>query len=332
MSELAAIILAAGKGTRMKSKLPKVLHKLSGRPMLEHVIDAADEAGADDKIVIVGFGSEKVTDFVGGRARVAIQKEQLGTGHAVLQAEDLLAGQSGTALILCGDTPLLEGAELKKFYETHLQSGAGVSVLTADAPDPFGYGRILRDTAGRVTGIVEEKDATPEQRQIHEINTGIYCVEMPLLFDLLKHLSNQNAQHEYYLTDILSECLSRGRAVAGIKTKDFDMVMGVNSRRHLAAAQHIMNERILGRLMDEGVTIVDPASTFIEKGVRIGRDTIIQPFTMLEGDTVIGDLFGQQEQLVERDRQYPCLHVVTVVVSGYLHRIAETVVITEFLK
>lgn len=289
MSELAAIILAAGKGTRMKSKLPKVLHKLSGRPMLEHVIDAADEAGADEKIVIVGFGSEKVTDFVGGRARVAIQKEQLGTGHAVLQAEDLLAGQSGTALILCGDTPLLEGAELKKFYETHLQSGAGVSVLTADAPDPFGYGRILRDTAGRVTGIVEEKDATPEQRQIHEINTGIYCVEMPLLFDLLKHLSNQNAQHEYYLTDILSECLSRGRAVAGIKTKDFDMVMGVNSRRHLAAAQHIMNERILGRLMDEGVTIVDPASTFIEKGVRIGRDTIIQPFTMLEGDTVIGE-------------------------------------------
>lgn len=166
--------------------------------MLEHVLDAAGEAGVDDEIVIVGFGSEKVTEFLGTRARVAIQKEQLGTGHAVLQARDLLGGEKGTALILCGDTPLLEGAELKKFYETHLESGAGVSVLTADAPNPFGYGRILRDSVGRVTGIVEEKDASEAQRKIHEINTGIYCVEMPLLFTLLENLSNDNAQGEYY--------------------------------------------------------------------------------------------------------------------------------------
>ena len=272
MSDLAAIILAAGKGTRMKSKLPKVLHKLSGKPMLEHVLDAADEAGADDKIVIVGFGSEQVTEFLGTRARVAVQEEQLGTGHAVLQARDLLGDEKGTALILCGDTPLLEGAELKKFYETHVKSGAGVSVLTAEAPDPFGYGRILRDDAGQVTGIVEEKDATPLQRKIREINTGIYCVELPLLFDLLVNLKNDNAQGEYYLTDILAECLKRGRTVAGIKTGDFDMVMGINSRRQLAVAQQVMNARIVGKLMDEGVTVMDPASTFVEKGVKAGRD------------------------------------------------------------
>jgi bifunctional UDP-N-acetylglucosamine pyrophosphorylase/glucosamine-1-phosphate N-acetyltransferase len=288
MSEFAAIILAAGKGTRMKSRLPKVLHKLSGKPMLEHVLDAADEAGVDDEIVIVGFGSEKVTEFLGTRARVAIQKEQLGTGHAVLQARDLLKGEKGTAMILCGDTPLLEGSELKKFYETHKESGAGVSVLTADAPNPFGYGRILRDTVGRVTGIVEEKDATEEQRRIHEINTGIYCVEMPLLFELLENLSNDNAQGEYYLTDILTECLKRGRDVCGIKTRDFDMVMGINSRRQLAEAQRVMNARIVGRLMDAGVTVMDPASTFVEKGVRVGQDTILYPFTWLEGETVIG--------------------------------------------
>lgn len=156
-------------------------------------------------------------------------------------------------------------AELKKFYETHVKSGAGVSVLTAEAPDPFGYGRILRDDAGQVTGIVEEKDATPLQRKIREINTGIYCVELPLLFDLLVNLKNDNAQGEYYLTDILAECLKRGRTVAGIKTGDFDMVMGINSRRQLAVAQQVMNARIVGKLMDEGVTVMDPASTFVEK-------------------------------------------------------------------
>lgn len=289
MAELAAIILAAGKGTRMKSKLPKVLHKLSGKPMLEHVLDAADEAGADDKVVIVGFGSEKVTEFLGTRARVAVQSEQLGTGHAVLQARDLLGDEKGTALILCGDTPLLEGAELRKFYESHLKSGAQVSVLTALASDPFGYGRILRDDCGQVTGIVEEKDATPDQRKIREINTGIYCVEMPLLFDLLAHLKNNNAQGEYYLTDILAECLNRGGKVSGIRTSDFDMVMGVNSRRQLAAAQKIMNARIVGKLMDEGVTVMDPDSTFVEKGVKVGRDTVLYPFTWLEGSTEIGE-------------------------------------------
>ncbi len=289
MSDLVAIILAAGKGTRMKSKLPKVLHKVGGKPMVEHVMKAAEAAGAQHKIVVVGFGSEKVTEFIGGRAKVVLQAEQLGTGHAVLQAEPALAGQKGTALILCGDTPLLVGEELKKFCAAHQASGAAVSVLTARTTEPFGYGRIVRDEAGNVEKIVEEKDATAQQKSITEINTGIYCVEYPLVFELLHSLSTNNAQGEYYLTDILSKCKEKGEKVAGIVTEDFPMVMGINSRRQLAAAESIMRQRILDSLMDSGVSIIDPASTFIEASVEIGRDTVIYPFTWLQGQTKIGE-------------------------------------------
>ena len=288
MAELAAIILAAGKGTRMKSKMPKVLHKVGGKPMVEHVLEAADAAGASDKIVIVGFGSEQVVDFIGTRARIALQKEQLGTGHAVLQAKDLLQNVKGTALILCGDTPLLEGEELKKFYEAHLASKAAASVLTAETQEPFGYGRILRSDQGDVLGIVEEKDATDAQKAIKEINTGIYCVEMPLLFTVLGQLTNANAQGEYYLTDILTKLRANGKKIAGIKTTDFAMIMGINSRKQLSIAEGIMRQRILDKLMDNGVTIMDPASTFIEATVQIGADTVIYPFTWLEGKTRIG--------------------------------------------
>ena len=289
MSDLVAIILAAGKGTRMKSKLPKVLHKVGGAPMVEHVLRAAKTAGAVRTIVVVGFGSEKVTEFIGGRAKVVLQAEQLGTGHAVLQAEKALAGTKGTALILCGDTPLLDGEELKKFCTAHKQSGAAVSVLTAKTPEPFGYGRIVRDKAGNVESIVEEKDATAEQKAITEINTGIYCVEYPLAFELLHTISQNNAQGEYYLTDILTKCRENGKKIAGILTEDFPMVMGINSRKQLAAAESIMRERILDKYMDEGVSIMDPTSTFIENGVEIGRDTVIYPYTWLQGKTKIGE-------------------------------------------
>lgn len=288
MAELAAIILAAGKGTRMKSKLPKVLHKVGGKPMVEHVLEAADEAGATDKIVIVGFGSEAVGEFIGPRARIALQKEQLGTGHAVLQARELLQGVKGTAMILCGDTPLLDGKELQKFYAAHLAGKAAASVLTAETPEPFGYGRILRAASGDVLGIVEEKDATAEQKAIREINTGIYCVELPLLFEVLSTLTNDNAQGEYYLTDILTKLRAQGKKIAGIKTGDFDMIMGINSRKQMAVAEGIMRQRILDKLMDNGVTIMDPASTFVEASVQIGSDTIIYPYTWLEGTTQIG--------------------------------------------
>ena len=285
--DTVAIILAAGKGTRMKSALPKVLHKVGGKPMLEHVLNAATEAGADKKVVIIGHGAELVKEIFADQT-FAIQEPQLGTGHAVMQAETALQNFKGTALILCGDTPLVDGAELAKFCEAHKASGAVASVMTAKMVDPTGYGRILRDFEGNVSGIVEQKDVTEAQQQINEINTGIYCIECPELFQVLKTLKNDNAQGEYYLTDVLGKFREAGKKIAGIVTADAVMVMGVNSRRQLAEAEAEMRTRILNKWMDAGVTIMDPASTFIEKDVVIGADTIIRPFTWLEGKTVIG--------------------------------------------
>ena len=289
MANLTAIILAAGKGTRMKSKYPKVLHQVGGKPMLAHVLDAADAAGCTDKVVVVGHEAELVEAMVGERAKIVLQAQQLGTGHAVMQARMALKGFYGTAMIICGDTPLLEAAELKRFYEAHLAARADASVLTAKLANPFGYGRILRNAEGNVTGIVEQKDATEAQQAIQEINTGIYCVEVPLLFEVLATITNNNAQGEYYLTDLLARLNEEGRKVAGVLTEDSEMIMGINSRRQLAEAEAVMRERTLNQLMDEGVTIMDPASTFVEKGVVIGRDTIIYPYTWLQGETVIGE-------------------------------------------
>lgn len=289
MTELRAVILAAGKGTRMRSKLPKVLHKVGGKAMLQHVLDAADAAGAAEKIVIVGHGAELVESMVGEQGKIVLQAEQLGTGHAVMQTKEALAGFTGTAMILCGDTPLLDGEELKKFYEAHVQSGAAATVLTAFMDNPFGYGRIVRDADGNVQGIVEEKDADAQQKLIKEINTGIYCLECPLMFDVLATLTCDNAQGEYYLTDVLTKLNEAGKKVGGVVTADSDMVMGINSRRQLAEAESVMRVRILNKLMDEGVTVMDPSSTFIEGSIKIGRDTVIYPFTWLEGSTVVGE-------------------------------------------
>ena len=289
MANLTAVILAAGKGTRMKSKLPKVLHKVGGHPMLEHVMDAAEAAGCRDNVVVIGHGAELVRELVGDRARIALQAEQLGTGHAVLQAADTLKDFSGTVMILCGDTPLLEADELEKFYAEHVKSGAAATVMSALMDDPFGYGRILRDANGDVAGIVEQKDASEEQKQIKEINTGNYCVEAPLLFEVLRTLGNDNAQGEYYLTDVLAKLRAMGKKVGGVITADSEMIMGVNSRRQLAEAESVMRRRIAERHMDDGVTIMDPASTFIEKSVKIAPDTVIYPNTWRQGATVIGE-------------------------------------------
>lgn len=287
--DLVAIILAAGKGTRMRSKYPKVLHKVGGKPMLQHVIDAAVTAGCQQKVVIVGHEAQLVEAMVGTQGKIALQAEQLGTGHAVMQTADALKDFHGTALILCGDTPLLDGAELKKFCEEHQKSGASATVLTAIMDNPFGYGRIIRDNEGNVQSIVEQKDANAEQQAIKEINTGIYCMECPQMFDVLATLTNDNAQGEYYLTDVLEKLNQAGAKVGGVVTQDSDMVMGINSRKQLSVAESVMRQRILDKLMDEGVTIMDPASTFIEASVKIGRDTIIYPYTWLEGTTEIGE-------------------------------------------
>ena len=280
MANLTAVILAAGKGTRMKSKLPKVLHKVGGQ---------AEAAGCRDNVVVIGHGAELVRELVGDRARIALQAEQLGTGHAVLQAADTLKDFTGTVMILCGDTPLLEAEELEKFYAEHVKSGAAATVMSALMDDPFGYGRILRDANGDVAGIVEQKDASEEQKQIKEINTGNYCVEAPLLFEVLRTLGNNNAQGEYYLTDVLAKLRAMGKKVGGVITADSEMIMGVNSRRQLAEAESVMRRRIAERHMDDGVTLMDPASTFIEKSVKIAPDTVIYPNTWLQGATVIGE-------------------------------------------
>jgi bifunctional UDP-N-acetylglucosamine pyrophosphorylase/glucosamine-1-phosphate N-acetyltransferase len=288
MQEMVAVILAAGKGTRMKSSLPKVLHGVGGKPMLRHVMEAAQAAGASRTVVVVGFGGEAVQAAMGTAAEYVVQSEQLGTGHALLQTRPVLADFAGTVLLLCGDTPLLSAGTLKALFSAHRNSGAAATVLTAVPADASGYGRILRDTAGRVTGIVEQKDATAEQRLIGEINTGIYCFEAGPLYEALSGLTCNNAQGEYYLTDVLSILAQAGKFVGAVEVADFQETLGINSRAQLAEAETILRRRKLAELMESGVTVMDPASTFVDAEASIGPDTILYPFTWVEGATTIG--------------------------------------------
>jgi bifunctional UDP-N-acetylglucosamine pyrophosphorylase/glucosamine-1-phosphate N-acetyltransferase len=288
MSELAAVILAAGKGTRMKSALPKVLHQVGGKPMVKHVVDAANFAGATKTIVVVGFGAESVQSALKGETEFATQAEQLGTGHAVMQAKPLLQDFSGTVMVLCGDTPLLRGELLQRLYTEHKEAGALATVLTAHMPNPSGYGRVIRGTNGQVAKIVEQKDASPAELLVNEINTGIYCFERAALFEALAGITCENVQREYYLTDVIGILAEKKAKVWAVAAEDHDETMGINSRRQLAQAEKVLRMRKINELMDQGVTIMDPDSTFIDEEVTIGADSIIYPFTWLEGRTVIG--------------------------------------------
>ena len=301
MSDLVTVILAAGKGTRMKSALPKVLHEVGGKPMVQHVLDAAKEAGAKRNVVVVGFGSELVQSAVGAQAEVVVQAEQLGTGHAVLQAEDLLANEHGTVMVLCGDTPLLTGGLVKKRYDAHKAAGAKATVLTAVMPDATGYGRIIRTAEGTVAKIVEHKDATEDERKVNEVNSGIYCFEKDDLFTALHEVGCDNAQGEYYLPDVLSILREKGEKIWAVAADDYEETLGVNSRVQLAGAEKILRRRKNIELMDNGVTIMDPDSTFIDAGVEIGRDTVIYPFTWLEGTTKVGEkcVLGPQSRFTD---------------------------------
>ena len=256
--------------------------------MLRHVMTAAEQAGAKRTLVVVGFGGDKVQAEIGAAAEFVLQAEQLGTGHAMMQVQPVLAGFSGTILLLCGDTPLLTGQALLDLVATHQQSGAAATVLTAMPADATGYGRILRDESGQVLGIVEQKDATAEQKQIGEINTGIYCFEAAPLFAALAGLTCNNAQKEYYLTDVLAILAQAGQQVGAVEVADFQETLGINSRLQLAEAEKILRQRKLLELMDGGVTVMDPASTFVDASVSIGEDTVLYPFTWLEGATTIG--------------------------------------------
>ena len=288
MSDLLAVILAAGKGTRMKSALPKVLHRVGGKSMVEHVLDAAKGAGSSRNIVVIGFGAEKVQEALGSNAEFVIQAEQLGTGHAVQQTESLLQDFNGTVMVLCGDTPLLEGKMLAKLYAEHKAQNAVATVLTAIMPNPAGYGRVIRDAKGQVVKIVEQKDATPAELAVDEVNTGIYCFERSVLFEALSGINCSNNQGEYYLTDVIGILAAKKAKVWATAAEQYEQTFGINSRAQLADAEKILRKRKLGELMDNGVTIMDIDSTFIDAGVEIAPDTTIYPFTWLEGSTTIG--------------------------------------------
>lgn len=289
MSDLVTVILAAGKGTRMKSKLPKVLHKAAGKSMVQHVIDAAKAAGAKRNIVVTGFGGEMVREAIGDQAEFAEQKEQLGTGHAVMQTAELLKDETGTVMVLCGDTPLLTGDLLKKLFDAHIEAKAKATVLTAIMPDATGYGRIIRMADGSVQKIVEHKDATEEERQVKEVNSGIYCFDAKALFESLKKVTNDNAQGEYYLPDVLEILQKQGEKIWAVAADDYESTLGINSRQQLAGAEKILRRRKNEELMAEGVTLMDPDTTYVDADVKVGRDTVIYPMTWLEGNTVIGE-------------------------------------------
>ncbi|MBP1765619.1 MAG: glmU [Firmicutes bacterium] len=288
MSDLMAVILAAGKGTRMKSALPKVLHQVGGRPMVQHVLHAANEAGVGKNVVVIGFGADSVREYLGNQVEYAVQEQQLGTGHAMLQAKTAIGDFSGTILVLCGDTPLLRGETLKALCQAHRHNQAAATVLTVRMPDPTGYGRVIRDGQGQVLRIVEQKDAGPDELSCDEINTGIYCFQTEALFSALSQITCENQQGEYYLTDVLEILGSGGNRVGAVLAEDYQEMLGINSRAQLAEAEKILRQRKLAEAMNNGVTIMDPASTFIDAGVVIGADTVIYPFTWLEGSTMVG--------------------------------------------
>ena len=284
-----AIILAAGKGSRMKSSLYKVLHPVAGKPMVEHVIEQIEAVKVDEIVTIVGFGAEMVKEQLGERSKYALQTEQLGTGHAVLATSDLLENKKGTTLVICGDTPLLTAETLEKLMTHHEETGAKATILSAIARDASGYGRIVRNSENLVEKIVEHKDASAEELLINEFNTGTYCFDNQFLFDSLTKVGNDNAQGEYYLPDVISILKQQGEIVTAFVMDSEEESMGINDRVALATANQLMNARINERHMKNGVTFIDPSTTYIESDVVIGQDTIIEPGVILRGQTTIGD-------------------------------------------
>ncbi len=290
MKRLGIVILAAGLGKRMRSKRAKVLHSLCGRPMILHLVETALSLKPDHLVVIVGYQGDEVQGLFKGRmVKVVMQKEQLGTGHAALQAERSLGRFRGDLLILNGDTPLLTSATLQGFLMHYRDTGSALSLMTAILEEPTGYGRVIRDREQNVLRIVEEKDATAGERGIREINAGIYLVEPSFLFPALQNLRNQNVQGEYYLTDVVDAAVESGKRVSAWIVPRREEVFGVNSRLDLSVAEGIVRRRVLERIMEQGVTVLDPSSTYVDDTVVIGQDSILYPSTLLEGKTEIGE-------------------------------------------
>jgi bifunctional UDP-N-acetylglucosamine pyrophosphorylase/glucosamine-1-phosphate N-acetyltransferase len=283
------VILAAGQGTRMKSHLPKVLHAVPGGPMLDCVIRTAESLSPESLTIVVGHAADAIQSHLNGHNGVqfALQQPQLGTGHALLQTAPLLAGKTGTLILLSGDVPLLTGTTLNSLVAAHCGARAAATVVTATVDRPFGYGRIVR-VEGEVARIVEERDASPAERQIKEINSGIYAFDMTHLFDALGGIASQNAQGEYYLTDLIAIYRRRKLMVKSVLVDDPQEVRGINSRTELAEVSRLVRQKKNEELMASGVTLVDPAATYIDPGVEIGADTVIHPGVIIEGRTRIG--------------------------------------------
>jgi bifunctional UDP-N-acetylglucosamine pyrophosphorylase/glucosamine-1-phosphate N-acetyltransferase len=286
----AAVILAAGKSTRMKSKTPKPLHALLGKPLVHYAIDAARSAGAARIIVVVGHCAERVQAALGDECEFALQETQQGTGHAVQMAEPLLSRWKEPIVVLPGDAPLITPNLIRNLVDEHVRSSSAATLLTALMDDPGAYGRIIRDPeSGRVCGIVEARDATGEQLQIAEIGTSVYAFEPALLFESLGRVRPNNVQGEYYLTDVVSLLADAGHRLSAVVSEDSDIVRGVNSRLELIDLAHVLQKRVHRAHLLAGVTIVDPATTFIEADVKIGQDTVVHPFSIISGVTDIGE-------------------------------------------
>ncbi len=283
-----SIILAAGMGTRMKSDMPKVLHKVCGKPLCKWVIDASKTAGADKTVTVVGHGADMVKEQLGSVTEYALQSEQKGTGHAVMQAVDFIRDTKGSVVILNGDTPLITAETIEKAVEYSRENGEQATVITAILPDATGYGRIVRDENGGVLKIVEQKDASDEEKKINEVNSGMYVFDAQSLVYALEKITPNNAQGEYYLTDTLEILLKAGKKVGAYAIEDNDEIRGINDRVQLSEAENIMRKKINEKHMKNGVTMRIPESVIIEDGVEIGRDTEICPNVTIKSGTKIG--------------------------------------------
>ncbi|MEA2021482.1 MAG: bifunctional UDP-N-acetylglucosamine diphosphorylase/glucosamine-1-phosphate N-acetyltransferase GlmU [Candidatus Caldatribacteriota bacterium] len=288
MENTAVVIMAGGKGKRMKSDLPKVLHEIAGRPILSYIFDTINKLNLKKTIMIVGYQGEKVRELIGNDIEYAEQSKQLGTAHAVLQSKKLLEFFTGNVLILSGDVPFLKANTLRRLLRYHQKNQYSCSLISAILENPWGYGRIIRNKKGEIREIIEEADLNGNEKEIKEVNAGIYCFKKNKLFQVLEKITPNNKQNEYYLTDAVKILLEEGLKVGNIILEDHTEMSGINTRIDLVEASKKINQRVLHQLMLQGVTIIDPASTFIEEGVQINRDTTIYPFTIIQKESKIG--------------------------------------------